>query len=130
VLRKTIIFITHDFDEAIRVADRIAIMKDGAIIQIGTPEALVLDPASDYVAEFTRDIPRAKVLSARAIMRPLQGDRAPDARVSAHTKVEDLAATLFNVETGVAVVDEQGSVIGTVDRQAVLDVLVRKNGTV
>lgn len=129
VLRKTITFITHDFDEAIRVADRIAIMKDGAIIQIGTPEALVLDPASDYVAEFTRDIPRAKVLSARAIMRPLQGDRAPDARVPAHTKVEDLAATLFNVETGVAVVDEQGSVIGTIDRQAVLNVLVRKNGT-
>ncbi|MDH3919187.1 MAG: glycine betaine/L-proline ABC transporter ATP-binding protein, partial [Rhodospirillales bacterium] len=62
VLRKTIVFITHDFDEAIRLADRIAIMQDGAIIQIGTPEALVLDPATDYVAEFTKEIPRAKVL--------------------------------------------------------------------
>jgi len=128
VLRKTITFITHDFDEAIRVADRIAIMKDGAIIQIGTPEALVLDPASDYVAEFTRDIPRAKVLSARAIMLPVQGGHAPDARVSAHTKVEDLADRLLNADTRVSVVDEQGEVVGTIDRQAVLDVLVRKNG--
>ena len=74
VLRKTIVFITHDFDEAIRLADRIAIMKDGAIIQIGTPEELVTDPATDYVAEFTREIPRAKVLSARSVMTPAAPD--------------------------------------------------------
>ena len=66
VLHKTIVFITHDFDEAIRLADRIAIMKDGEIIQIGTPEQLVVNPATDYVAEFTRDVHRAKVISARA----------------------------------------------------------------
>ncbi len=65
VLRKTILFITHDFDEAIRLADRIAIMQDGEIIQSGTPEELVLHPATSYVAEFTRDVPRAKVMSAR-----------------------------------------------------------------
>jgi glycine betaine/proline transport system ATP-binding protein len=130
VLRKTITFITHDFDEAIRLADRIAIMKDGAIIQIGTPEALVLNPASDYVAEFTRDIPRAKVLSARAIMRPFEGGSAPDAHVPDHTKVEDLAETLLEIETEVSVIDQQGDVIGTLDRQAVLDVLVRKNGAI
>ena len=68
MLRKTIVFITHDFDEAIRLADRIAIMKDGAIIQIGTPEELVTHPADGYVADFTREIPRAKVLSVEAIM--------------------------------------------------------------
>ncbi len=129
VLRKTITFITHDFDEAIRVADRIAIMKDGAIIQIGTPESLVLNPASDYVAEFTRDIPRAKVLSAQAIMTPFEGGSAPDARVSVLTKVEDLAEKLLQTDAIVSVVDERGSVVGTVGRQAVLDVLVRKNGT-
>ena len=128
VLRKTITFITHDFDEAIRLADRIAIMKDGAIIQIGTPEALVLNPASDYVAEFTRDIPRAKVLSARAIMSPLEGGGEPNARVSEHTKIEDLAETLLESETSVSVIDGQGEVVGTLGRQAVLDVLVRKNG--
>ena len=65
VLHKTIVFITHDFDEAIRLADRIAIMKDGEIIQIGTPEELVINPATDYVAEFTRDVHRAKVMSAQ-----------------------------------------------------------------
>ena len=65
VLQKTIVFITHDFDEAIRLADRIAIMKDGEIIQIGTPEELVINPATDYVAEFTRDVKRAKVMSAQ-----------------------------------------------------------------
>ena len=76
VLKKTIVFITHDFDEAIRLADRIAIMKDGEIIQIGTPEDLVLHPATDYVAEFTRDVQRAKVMSAARLMRPLaSGDR-------------------------------------------------------
>jgi len=128
VLRKTITFITHDFDEAIRVADRIAIMKDGAIIQIGTPEALVLNPASDYVAEFTRDIPRAKVLSARAIMIPHDGGSTPDMRISMHTKVEDLADKLVNSEVSVSVIDDQGGVVGTLNRQAVLDVLVRKDG--
>ena len=68
VLRKTMVFITHDFDEAIRLADRIAIMKDGEIIQIGTPEELVVHPATDYVAEFTRDVQRAKVMSAASLM--------------------------------------------------------------
>ena len=62
VLKKTIVFITHDFDEAIRLADRIAIMKDGEIVQAGTPEEIVLNPATDYVAEFTRAVPRAKVV--------------------------------------------------------------------
>ena len=128
VLRKTITFITHDFDEAIRLADRIAIMKDGAIIQIGTPEDLVLHPASDYVADFTRDIPRAKVLSARAIMRPLDAGNPPGARVSADTKVEDLAGQLMQSDEGLSVVDERGEVLGTVTRQAVLDVLVRRDG--
>ena len=70
VLKKTIVFITHDFDEAIRLADRIAIMKDGEIIQIGTAEDLVNNPATDYVAEFTSEVNRAKVLSARSLMGP------------------------------------------------------------
>ena len=65
-LHKTIVFITHDFDEAIRLADRIAIMKDGRIVQTGTPEDLVMRPATAYVAEFTRDVPKAKVLTRGA----------------------------------------------------------------
>ena len=71
LLNKTIVFITHDFDEAIRLADRIAIMHDGRIVQIGTPEALVMRPANAYVAEFVQNIPKQKVLSAGGIMQPL-----------------------------------------------------------
>ena len=64
LLKKTIVFITHDFDEAIRLADRIAVMKDGEIEQIADPEQLVLNPATEYVAEFTRHVSRAKVIKA------------------------------------------------------------------
>ena len=70
LLHKTIVFITHDFDEAIRLADRIAIMKDGAIEQVATPEELVLSPANDYVAEFTRHVDRAKVIRAGNLYEP------------------------------------------------------------
>ena len=128
VLRKTIVFITHDFDEAIRLADRIAIMKDGAIIQIGTPEELVTDPATDYVAEFTREIPRAKVLSARSVMTPAAPDTPFAGRVTAETKIEDLAAQVVDQDAPVAVTNGAGAVIGQLTREAVLDVLVRRPG--
>src|SRR5690606_1179005 len=78
VLKKTIVFITHDFDEAIRLADRIAIMKDGAIVQTGTPEDLVLNPADGYVAEFTRAVARAKVVRVGTLMRPPEGGDGPE----------------------------------------------------
>jgi len=70
LLHKTIVFITHDFLEALRLGDRIAIMKDGAVVQIGTPSEVVTRPADAYVAEFTRDVPRVKVITARDVMRP------------------------------------------------------------
>ncbi len=126
VLKKTIVFITHDFDEAIRLADRIAIMKDGAIIQIGTPEELVTNPATDYVAEFTREIPRAKVLSARAVMSAIDGVSALGGSVPADARVETFAAQVFDSETPLAVIDADGRVIGQITREAVLDVLVRR----
>ena len=69
MMRKTILFITHDFLEALKLGDRIAIMRDGEFVQVGTPEEVVLHPVNDYVREFTKDVPRSKVLSARAIMR-------------------------------------------------------------
>ena len=126
VLHKTIVFITHDFDEAIRLADRIAIMKDGAIIQIGTPEALVTNPATDYVAEFTHEIPRAKVLSARAIMTTADGDAEFAGRVAAETKIEDIAGQVIDSAAPLAVIGEGGAIVGQITREAVLDVLVNK----
>ena len=91
VLHKTVVFITHDFHEAIRLADRIAIMKDGAIVQIGTPEELVLHPATDYVAEFTRDVERARAISARSIMRPVESAGAESPKVPAKAKLASFA---------------------------------------
>ena len=76
VLKKSIVFITHDFDEAIRVADRIAIMKDGAVVQIGSPEELVMAPTDAYVAEFTRNVSKSKVVRVSALIKPLP-KRAP-----------------------------------------------------
>ncbi len=127
MLHKTIVFITHDFDEAIRLADRIAIMQDGRIIQVGTAEELVLRPATAYVAEFTRDIPRAKVLSAGAIMEPADDARALVGAVSLETKVEELAPRLVDADADVAVADGEGNVVGRLSRKAVLDVLVGRN---
>jgi len=122
VLHKTIVFITHDFDEAIRLADRIAIMKDGEIIQIGTPEDLVTRPATEYVAEFTRDVQRAKVISARSIMQPIVGSglsRSVDGRA----KVASFAADIVAADRPFLVVGEDGNPIGEVTRQAVVDLL-------
>ena len=123
LLRKTIVFITHDFDEAIRLADRIAIMRDGRIVQIGTAEELIVSPADDYVANFTREAPRAKILSARAIMRVTTGPVEFGGSVDAATKVCDFAAALEADGQPFAVM-EHGRVIGVVDRAAVMEVFV------
>jgi glycine betaine/proline transport system ATP-binding protein len=122
ILHKTIVFITHDFDEAIRLADRIAVMKDGAIEQVATPEELVLHPATDYVAEFTRHVSRAKVIRAASLATPLTdarfaGDIAHDAvveRFAAQVEVADLPHRVIR----------DGTAIGQIDRRAVIDVLV------
>jgi glycine betaine/proline transport system ATP-binding protein len=127
VLKKTIVFITHDFDEAIRLADRIAIMKDGEIIQIGTPEDLVLHPATDYVAEFTRDVQRSKVMSAGRLMRPLSGPRDFGGQVKAADKVAGFPAEIVGSAKHFAVVDEAGRPIGQITREAVIDLLAGRD---
>ncbi len=127
MLQKTIVFITHDFDEAIRLADRIAIMKDGAIIQIGTPEDLVVNPATDYVAEFTHDVPRAKVLTAGSVMTALDGAASESrfaGRVPAGERIELLAAEVVAADKPFLVTDESGTALGLLTREAVLQVLV------
>ncbi len=70
-LQKTTLFITHDLDEAIRIGHRIAIMKDGVIVQIGTPEEIVMNPADDYVREFVQGISKLKLVKAHSILEPL-----------------------------------------------------------
>jgi glycine betaine/proline transport system ATP-binding protein len=132
VLHKSIVFITHDFEEAIRLADRIAIMKDGAIIQIGTPEQLVLNPATDYVEEFTQGIPRAKVLSAQALMIA-GGGQDFAGELPAAAAIETQLEQILNAgrDAVFAVRNEQGETIGALARQVVVDLLAaapRKGG--
>lgn len=123
LLKKTIVFITHDFDEAVRVADRIAIMKDGHVAQVGSAEELVLAPATDYVRAFTRDAPRAKILTARSVMAPA-GEGADFAgRIDAGQRIASFAHDVESSERPFAVVD-RGAVIGMIDRLAMIDVLV------
>lgn len=124
VLHKTIVFITHDFEEAIRLADRIGIMKDGEVIQVASPEELVLSPANDYVAEFTKHIPRAKVLTVRSVMQPGAPTGEVVGEVSAAARIEDVADQVEARDTPHAVTDEDGSVVGSIGRKAVVDVLV------
>src|ERR1700752_657831 len=105
-MHKTIIFITHDFAEALRLGDPIAIMKDGEFVQVGTPEELVLNPQTDYVGAFTRDAPREKVIAARTIMKPCPPGTRPahgQPTVPPHTKLEDILPLVAASEAPVPV---------------------------
>jgi len=127
VLKKTIVFITHDFDEAIRLADRVAIMKDGEIIQIGTPEEIVLRPATAYVAEFTRSVQRSKVMSAATIMSALIADTDYGGEVRAGDKVASFAARIVGARKPFLVNDSGGMPVGIVTPDAVIDVLAERD---
>ncbi len=111
-LHKSIVFITHDFQEALRIADRMAIMRDGAVVQIGRPVDLILNPADDYVREFTQDVPWERILRASDIVsRPADSTEGLK-RVAGDTFVEALLPDLAEQEHGVIVEDADGSVIG------------------
>ena len=127
VLKKTIVFITHDFDEAIRLADRIAIMKDGAVVQAGTPEDIVLNPASAYVAEFTRNVARAKVVRAASLMRAAdeQARRANGLEVQARATIAEAAPLFGESDQRLRVVDADGTTIGVLERADVVDLMMR-----
>jgi len=124
---KTMLFITHDLPEALRLGDRIAIMRDGAIVQLGTPEELVGSPADEYVANFVRDIPRTHVLTLRWIMREARPDevtQGPELDVA--TTVKDAVRVVAAHDTVRAV--EGGRVVGIVDRVSVLQAMCDRAG--
>jgi glycine betaine/proline transport system ATP-binding protein len=126
-LKKTMIFITHDLMEALKLGDRIAIMKDGKFVQVGTPEEVVAHPADDYVADFTRDVPRAHVLTARTIMRPANRDADYAGDVAASTIVQDLLPMVVSNELPFRVL-EGADQVGVIDRTAVLTAMVEDPG--
>jgi glycine betaine/proline transport system ATP-binding protein len=125
---KTMLFITHDLPEALRLGDRIAIMRDGRIVQLGTPEELVGSPADEYVANFVRDIPRTHVLTLRWIMRdPKPGEVSGDTELPVTTKVNDAVPVVAATSGSVRVVDG-GRQVGVVDRVSVLQAMAGAPG--
>jgi glycine betaine/proline transport system ATP-binding protein len=101
-------------------------MKDGKFVQVGTPEEVVAHPADDYVADFTRDVPRAHVLTVRAIMHAANGEGDYAGDVAASTIVQDLLPRVVNEQRAYRVVDG-GAQIGVVDRTAVLEAMIEEH---
>ncbi|MEV7423139.1 MULTISPECIES: quaternary amine ABC transporter ATP-binding protein [unclassified Streptomyces] len=140
-LKKTIVFITHDLNEAMRLGDRIAVMRDGAIVQLGSAEDILVTPANDYVASFTQDVDRSRVLTAGAIMADTDtviGTRTDDgkelrtaqdvidaapATVPESTPIIELFTPCSTSGVAVAVVDDEGELVGVVPRSRLLAVL-------
>jgi glycine betaine/proline transport system ATP-binding protein len=127
LLHKTIVFITHDFLEALRLGDRIAIMKDGKVVQIGTPAEVVMSPADDYVQEFTQDVPRVKVITAGDIMAPSANGMDASAAVPPTMTLEHLMPKFSEGLDAIAVAAD-GKVVGQVSPQAVLQALASADG--
>ncbi len=121
-LKKTMVFITHDFLEAIKMGDHIMIMRDGAISQLGTPEEIVANPVDKYVADFTEDVPRYKVLSAGKVMVPV--DQAitlsADHTVQESAKIENLIDLVADTDEPLGVVDESGALQGMINRSVIM----------
>ena len=130
VMKKTTLFITHDLDEAVRIGDRIAIMRDGRIIQIGTAEDIVMNPADDYVADFVAGISRLKIVRAHAVMQPMadyqtrHGKPSNDSpRVQESETLSHLIQLSIKVDLPI-VVQEKGIDVGVVTRRDILQVIV------
>ncbi len=120
-LQKTIMFVTHDFDEALRLADRIAIMKDGIIEQLDTPANIVLSPATEYVKKFTEEVPREKVLKIETVMEPMSDNKnLSDLKVSKDAIIETVAEKILSQEKPVAVTDSNKKVVGIVKPSKVI----------
>ena len=128
-LRKTVVFITHDFTEAVRLGDRMAILQDGKVVQVGTPEELVLKPATAYVAKFTREVPRQTVVSVGAIMSPPGARAATDSPVPANAKLGQVAERIFAAGKDVAVIDAAGKPVGSIGPDLLAKVLFRASSS-
>ena len=124
LLNKTIMFVTHDFDEALRLADRIAIMKDGIIEQLDTPDNIVLNPATEYVKKFTEDVPREKVLKIESIMDPSNQNSSQLIKISKDEIIENVAELILNSKELLTVIDpEKNKIVGSINPSKVVKVL-------
>ncbi len=125
-MQKTTIFITHDLAEAVKLGNRIAIMRDGAIIQVGTPEEIVSDPIDEFVTEFTRDVRPSTVLTVGFVMNQQKdqqmppGLSRPDAEVASEQTVEEALSQRWDTPGQLPVMDEAGKLVGVINRQTLL----------
>ncbi len=125
-IKKTIVFITHDLDEALRLGDRIAILRDGEIIQQGTSQDIVLRPADDYIASFVKEVNRGRVIQVDAVMRPASFDGARTALAVASGTTLDVAAKILTEAKAaeLSVVDSSGQVIGIASLDRIVSAIV------
>lgn len=126
-LNKTTVFITHDLDEAIRIGDRIAIMKDGKLIQVGTPEQIVMQPQDEYVADFVKDISNLNLIKAHSIMAeigpatmPAGLDMTAAPRVDEDASLKQLIDVSTSTDLPIVVTDKNGLDIGVINKNTLL----------
>ncbi len=125
-LHKTIVFITHDLDEALKLGDRIAILKDGKLIQVGRPEEIIMQPADAYVRAFTRDVNRSRVLRARTLMQPVANGSDVNAgwpRIAGDMRLEDILPVALATEGSMAVINDRQETVGILSKQQVIAAL-------
>jgi len=125
-IKKTIVFITHDLDEALRIGDRIAILRDGEVVQQGTRQEIVMTPADDYIANFVKEVNRGRVIGVEAIMRPIvQVKGGATLTVPMGTSLESAVKRL--VEAGfdeLVVTDRQGQPVGQLALKSIIATMV------
>ena len=123
-LHKTIVFITHDLDEALRLGDSIAILRDGAVVQQGNPQEIILHPADDYIFDFVKDINRSRVIESKSVMTPgvsVDGPSLPHDLVLEEA-LQIVSASQLNQAN---VVDADGEVIGSISLNQIIDGIAR-----
>ncbi|MBQ0867516.1 glycine betaine/L-proline ABC transporter ATP-binding protein [Streptomyces smyrnaeus] len=120
---RTMVFITHDLSEALRLGDRIALMRDGEVVQLGTPEEIVANPADDYVRDFVRDVPREQVISVRRAMRPADAAEAKTGTEVAPGTLVSAAIEIVARSGEHCRVVENGRMLGVVDHASLLTVV-------
>ena len=122
-LHKTILFITHDLDEALRIGENIAILRDGLVVQKGTPQEIILNPADKYVTDFIKDINRGRVLRVSSIMESTKLKKGLE--IDKNMVVEDALQIISQSGDSKAIVTEDGIVIGSVEISRMIDAIVR-----
>lgn len=130
IVHKTILFVTHDFDEAMRLANRIAIMKNGRLVQVGTPEDLVLNPVDDYVASFTEHVNKSQIVTIGSIMTPVKFEVLPSGKtVLASSKLSEVADLIMENGEEMIVLDGNQKPVGIIAPDRVLKLLLESVNT-